>query len=257
MWIAWRRYVLCVLLLVPISGYADSDETDESVQVRIADPFIEIHTGPGRGYPVFFVVDRGQLVEVQKRKTDWFKVRYRHGEQEENVIEGWVNREQMQATLTPQGDAVQFTDLTLESFSGRRWEAGMMGGTFNGAAVMTVYGGYAPLPTLSYEISLSQSIGDYSSSLIYNLNILSHPFPRWRYSPFFTIGIGYIHTSPDVTLVQAPDTDDAMAHVGIGLKTYLTRRFMLRVEYKDYIAFSSDDDNEEFEEWKAGFAFFF
>jgi hypothetical protein len=58
-------------------------------------------------------------------------------------------------------------------------------------------------------------------------------------------------------LIQAKDTQDLTAHMGLGLKVYLTRRFILRAEYKNYVGFSSDDKNEEFEEWKAGFAFFF
>ena len=36
----------------------------------------------------------------------------------------------------------------------------------------------------------------------------------------------------------------------------LTRRFLLRAEYKSYVVFTSRDENEEVEEWKVGFAFF-
>ena len=38
-------------------------------KVRIADPFIELHTGPGAGYPIFYVVDRGTEVSVIRRKN--------------------------------------------------------------------------------------------------------------------------------------------------------------------------------------------
>ncbi|MCK4587846.1 MAG: outer membrane beta-barrel protein, partial [Gammaproteobacteria bacterium] len=79
----------------------------------------------------------------------------------------------------------------------------------------------------------------------------------WRYSPFFTLGIGQIETKPKVTLIQAQDSSDFVAHFGVGVKIYLTRQFILRAEYKNYVGFSSDDDNEEFQEWKAGFGFFF
>ncbi len=57
--------------------------------VRIAEPYIELHTGPGRGFPVFHVVDRGELVEVIKRRTDWFKLRTAKGK------EGWAKRSAM------------------------------------------------------------------------------------------------------------------------------------------------------------------
>jgi hypothetical protein len=38
---------------------------------------------------------------------------------------------------------------------------------------------------------------------------------------------------------------------------YVTKRFMFRTEYSSYLTFTSEDDNEELDEWKAGFTFFF
>jgi hypothetical protein len=240
--------LLVVLLLgAPMAMAAE----DVYLEVKVVEPFIELHTGPGEGYPIFYVVDRGDFVEVIKRKTDWFKVRTAKGKL------GWVSRAQMEETLTPSGEATHFSDAALGDFSSRRWEVGLVGGSFNSAPVMTLYGAYAMTANLTAELSASQVLGDYSSSLLLNVNLLSVPFPKWRYAPFFTLGAGQITTSPRVTLVHAPDSQDLMAHMGVGVKMYLTRRFILRAEYKNYVAFSSDDNNEEFEEWKAGFAFFF
>jgi uncharacterized protein YgiM (DUF1202 family) len=242
------RAILFVALLL-CTSFVSADEAYP--EVKIADPYIELHTGPGEGYPIFYVVERGSFVEVIKRKTDWFNVRTDKGKT------GWVARAQMEKTLTPSGEATQFADAELGDFTKRRWEAGLVGGTFNSAPVMTLYGAYAMNGNLSAELSASQVTGDYSSSVLVDINLVSQPFPEWRYSPFFTLGMGQIQTSPNVTLVLAKDTQDLTAHVGLGLKIYLTRRFILRAEYKNYVGFSSDDNNEEFEEWKAGFAFFF
>jgi hypothetical protein len=38
---------------------------------------------------------------------------------------------------------------------------------------------------------------------------------------------------------------------------YLTDRFILRVEYKRHTVLTSRDDNEEIDQWKAGFSVFF
>ena len=243
------RLVVFILLSLWVAiAVADDDVYPE---VKVADPYIEMHTGAGEGYPIFNVVDRGEFVEVIKRKTDWFKVRTARGKI------GWVKRAQMEKTLTPTGEPTEFVDAGLGDFTKRRWEMGLVGGTFNSVPVLTAYAGYALSATLSAEISASQASGDYSSSDLINFNLLSQPFSKWRYSPFFTLGMGQITTSPSVTLIQARDSQDLIAHVGLGLKMYLTRRFIFRAEYKSYVGFSSDDDNEEFEEWKAGFAFFF
>jgi hypothetical protein len=53
------------------------------------------------------------------------------------------------------------------------------------------------------------------------------------------------------------DRQDSIAHAGIGVRTYLTRRFVFRAEYKTYVVFTSRNDNEDVQEWKAGFSFFF
>lgn len=246
------RAAWCLLLLL-ITGLTTGTVNAEELypEVKVAQAYIELHTGPGEGFPIFHVVDRGEFVEVIKRKTDWFKVRTAEGKT------GWVERAQMEQTVMPSGELTQFADTAIGDFSKRRWEAGLVGGTFNGAPVITLYGAYVLNPNLSAEVSASQVSGEYSSSVLANLNLVSHPFPEWRYSPFFTLGVGQIQTQPNVTLIQAQDSQDLIAHMGLGLKIYLTRRFILRAEYKNYVAFSSDDDNEEFEEWKAGFAFFF
>ncbi len=71
-------------------------------KVEVTDPFIELHTGPGRGYPVFYVAGRHEWVEIELRHTDWFLVRTEGGK------EGWVNRQQIEATLTQIGTKTSF-----------------------------------------------------------------------------------------------------------------------------------------------------
>src|SRR5436190_924218 len=73
------------LLILPVLFLAAVAQADEKLQkILIADPYIELHTGPGRGFPIFYVAERGQEVEIVKRRTDWFMVRTSRD------IEGWV-----------------------------------------------------------------------------------------------------------------------------------------------------------------------
>jgi hypothetical protein len=197
------------------------------------------------------VADRDALLEVIKRKTDWFKVRTDKG------LEGWVSREQFETTVLPSGAPSQLHEAALGDFSSRRWEIGLTGGSFNSTPLLSLYGGYAFTATLSAELAAGQVLGDYFSSQLYNIKLLSQPFPRWRVSPFFALGAGYLASKTHATLVAPKDTEDFTAQAGLGIRVYLSRRFILRAEYNDYVVFSSDDNNEEFKEWKAGFAFFF
>ena len=109
------------------TGLAEAAE--EYRTVSVADPYLEMRTGPGRGYPKFYVVNRGETVEIVMRKTDWFKVRAPNGK------EGWVDREQMELTLQPGGREIKFAQADREDFTDARWEAGVMAGDFGGANV--------------------------------------------------------------------------------------------------------------------------
>jgi hypothetical protein len=86
------------------------------------------------------------------------------------------------------------------------------------------------------------------------------PFPEWSYSPFFTLGLGSIQVKPNATLIDPADKNNAVSQIGFGIKTYLSRRFILRFELNEYVIFSANndkDENEDITEWKIGFAIFF
>ena len=123
--------------------------------------------------------------------------------------------------------------------------------------IITAYAGYMMTRNLSVELQLSQAFGDFSDALIASINLLAQPFPEWRASPFFLLGTGVIHTDPNVTLVSEEDRTDQITNVGVGLRVYLTRRFIFRAEYQNHVILQTTDDNQEIDEWKAGFAFFF
>ena len=99
-------------------------------------------------------------------------------------------------------------------------------------------------------------LGDYSDGYMGTASIVMSPFPEWRVSPFFEIGTGMIHVEPQTTIVQSQDRTDEIAHAGVGADVYLSKRFIFRVEYKRHTVLTSRDDNEEIDEWTAGFSVF-
>ena len=56
-WIRRTRFAIGLLLL-HFAALQTATAADE-YQVVVSDPYLELHTGPGRGYPVFYVIDRG------------------------------------------------------------------------------------------------------------------------------------------------------------------------------------------------------
>lgn len=237
--------VLQIFLTAPLQA------AEEYRSVTVAEPYLELHTGPGKGYPVFHVIDRGESVEILKRRTDWFLVRSDRGK------EGWVDLAQMEKTLQPDGQPSSFKEPGIEEFTNAKWETGLLAGDFGGTNIISVYGGYSLNPNVSVELWASRILGNFSNAWMASLNVVHQPFPEWRFSPFFTLGAGAIRTEPKSTIVQGDDRTDQIGHVGAGFRIYATRRFLLRAEYKSYVVFTSRDENEEVEEWKVGFAFFF
>ena len=247
-----KALVVTVLVLTRIfTSEIAQAAGNEFRSVSVADPYLEMHTGPGKGYPVFHVVDLGEEIEIVMRRTDWFQVRA------ENGTEGWVDRAQMERTLVPTGSPIEFAEADQEDFTYSRWELGGMAGDFGGANVVSIYGAYSLNPNVSIEVWGSQILGNFSNGWMASVNVTHETWPDFRISPFFTLGSGVIHTEPKPTIVQGEDRTDQIAHAGAGLRFYATRRFILRAEFKSYVTFTSRDDNEEVEEWKVGFAFFF
>ena len=244
-----------VLLVLSLSQLAIATEATGAVrqsrEVTIADPYIELHTGPGRGYPIFFVAERGEAIALLRRRTEWFQVRVARGQ------EGWVHFEQLTTTLNPDGEPFDLPALGFSDYAARRWEVGALYGDFGGANVIGAYGSRSFTPNLSGEMWVSQALGRFSDSTMATVNIVHLMYPDWRASPYFTLGAGVIKTEPKATLVATTDRTDSMALAGAGVRVYLTRRFVFRAEYKAHVVFTSRDDNEEVSEWKAGFSFFF
>lgn len=219
--------------------------------VVIADPYIELHTGPGRGYPIFHVADRGERLTVSKRRTDWFKVHTEGGKK------GWVSAEQLTHTLDLDGKPTEVDRAGRDEYLGRRTEAGFQLGDFDGANAISVYAAWLFSENLSAELWGTHLSGDFSSGWMANVNLVHQPYPEWLVSPYFVLGTGLIHIEPSATLVEAENRTDQEGHVGFGLRGYVNERFLIRLEYRSYVVFTKRDSNEEVDEWKAGFAFFF
>ena len=244
--------LLLLLVMSQVSGVNLAHAAaDEYRRVSVADPYLEMRTGPGVGYPKFYVIDRGETVDILKRRTDWFLVRAL------NEKEGWVSREQLELTLQPDGQQIEFKAADQSDFTDSRWEAGVLAGDFGGANIISLYGSYSLNPHVSIEAWGSQILGNFSNGWMGSINVVHETWPDWRISPFFTLGTGVVHTEPKSTIVQGEDRTDQVAHVGAGFRVYIMQRFVLRAEYKSYVVFTSRDNNEEVDEWKVGFAFFF
>jgi hypothetical protein len=239
---------LLLLLLLAAPGLCGAREY---LQVFVVSPYLELHTGPGRGYPAFDVVDRDGSVDVLAHYTEWFKVRT------ERDVVGWVSERDMAGTVLADGSAFTFERGDRAGFTSHRFEMGMFAGEYGGATLISAYSSFSFNSQLALELSVGQFLGNASNGVVGDIG-LTHVFlPEWRWSPFVMLGTGIVHTEPKATLVQPLNRTEQTAYVGGGVRYYLTRRFFLRAEYKSHIVFTKLNSNEEVDEWKLGFAFFY
>jgi len=244
--VALASLVLLGLLLTPAVGGAR-----EYLQLFVAQPYLELHTGPGRGYPVFNVVPRDGSVDVLFRRTDWFKVRTEHG------VEGWASQQDMLGMVLADGSPFRFSVGDRAGFGAHRYEAGLFAGAYGGANYVSGYASLSFNSQLALEAALGQFLGRYSNGVTADVGLTHVIVPEARWSPFLTLGVGEVHVEPKATLVQAANRTEQTAYVGGGVRYYLTRRFFVRGEYKAHYVFTKRNQNQEADEWKLGFAFFY
>jgi hypothetical protein len=238
--------LLCVLAPAPSAHAADEPE-----RLIIADPYIELRTGPGRGFPIFHVAGRNERIEILLRHTDWFKVRTESGK------EGWVNRLQLETTLTESGGRKTFRDVLVDDYLQRKLELGAAWGRFKSEPMLKVWTAYRLSDTLSVEGTIGQVQGVFSGTDFWHVNLNVEPWSDKRLSPFFGIGFGRFKNIPNTSLVGALNTNAKLANGAIGLRYYLTDRFVARLDYTIYTAYIADTRSGEYRAATAGLAFFF
>lgn len=246
-----RRLLLPLTATVAVYSSVAVQAESEELILTVNAPYIDVHTGPGRGYPIFYVVERDDQIEVLKQRTDWFSIRVQDRSSEK---EGWVHRDHLTGSLYQNGDVADFSLPGRLDLAGNRWMLTGMGGDFAGADSLSFTLGYRMTQNLSIEGRVGRAVGDFSDSEFAYARISSQPFPEWRISPFFVLGSGVIYTSPNTQLVQAEDREDAAMLVGLGVQSFLSRAFTIRLEYNQHLVLTNREINEDVNEWQLGFS---
>ena len=245
-----------MLLSIGLSSIAEeapAEKNDDRAlpTAKVTTAFIDMRAGPGRGYAIFYIAERGETLIIHSQRTDWLKVENKKG------ITGWAHVDDMATTLNYQDEPLNVSPPTLENFSNRRWETGFMAGDFGGNDTISIYGSYHFTQNLSTEISYTETYGDIADGQGVTLSLVHQPFPKWRYSPFIGLGAGTYETRPKSNLVASETRSDSSANVTAGLRIYLSRRMILRLQYTNYLILTNLDNDEEVDEWKIGLSTFY
>jgi uncharacterized protein YgiM (DUF1202 family) len=173
---------------------ADAKSDAAAVRVKVAEPFVEIHTGPGRGYPVFHVVERDAPLTLEYRRAGWIKVSTVRGRV------GWVPREALLATLDGSEQTPEMKSLGQEAFQAGHWQASVLMGELDEVSSLAFALGYRMTENLSAEAMFTQASGPFANNKLIDINLQHEMFPRWRVSPYVMLGTGRAKIEPRATV---------------------------------------------------------
>jgi Bacterial SH3 domain len=243
------RRLLALVLLLQTLNFGLASAADKHLLLVVTDPYLEMHSGPGRGFPVVYVIGRDELVTVLYSRTDWYKVRAPRGQ------EGWVRRADLARTLLASGEPAPIPPYP--DFATHRWEFGAGYGVYNHENLVTMYGDFALTPSLDIEVVAQQAFGTLDNRYIASIG-LRHTFvPEWKwFSPTAGIGTAYQYIQDRAPPAPLQDSNQ-MAYVSLGARGFITRRFMWRADWRHYVVFNNLNTYEDLEEWKLDLAVFF
>jgi len=253
-----RHILFCLLYLACYSSQAfsfdlldtDSPAEPDSVFLEVAEPYIEMHTGPGRGYPVFNVVEQGETIEILKHKASWYKIR------SPDSKTGWTKAAELAHTLKPTGTPVDLPEITHGDYLKSSWRVGFTGGQVEGANTFSITAGYRPLSWLGAEIEWGKIFDNSVTSDYYGANLLMEAETDWPITPFITIGAGQFQFNNRQKVVVEDTGNSDYLSAGAGVNYYIGRNFVMRGEYRWY-SVSTDDDRVELNSWRIGLNIFF
>ena len=254
-----RYWSLILLLAVSTPGPAlafdwfglQGSDTPQSLALEVVEPFIEMHTGPGRGYPVFNVVEQGETIEILKRKPSWYKIRAQNGKV------GWTKASQLAHTLKPTGEPIDLPEIGHGDYLRSHWRVGITSGQVEGSSAFSVTAGYRPLRWAGIEVEAGKIFDESVTSDFYGANILMEPTPDWIVAPYISIGTGkFSFDDRQKVVVEEIDSSNYLS-VGAGASYHIGRNFVMRAEYRRYTLSTDNNDDIGLNAWSIGLNTFF
>ncbi len=243
------------LIITTLVFSAVTNAQELPLNLKVIDPYIELHSGPGAGYPTFYTIEQGEDVTVLTRRTGWYEVKAQNGKI------GWAVASQVARTLLPTGEPVDLPSVSYGDYLKNSWRAGFKMGRFNdggleGSDVFSFSLGYRPLSWLGMEIEDGKIYKSEIKGNFQAINLLFEPFSQWKVSPVLTVGTGRIEIESQPELTPLEFDKESFTSFGLSANYYLGRNFVLKAGYQSYIV-STNTDNERLAQWNIGFNAFF
>ncbi|WP_152663148.1 SH3 domain-containing protein [Arsukibacterium ikkense] len=213
-------------------------------QVVVQQDFVDLRSGPGRGYPVVQVALKHDTLVLLKQRTGWLKVQYRQQQL-------WLAATDLDY-LYPTGSEQSLAALWQDNQTPARWQLGVAAGDFAGTSYYQLSASYLFSDVVALELSAGQGSGQLASNQQFLLQLGLSPWPHWRLSPYFALGGGVLLTRQRTVLVQTPERNSPLATMELGVNYPLSQRVQANVRYRRALISTERDINEETNTWLIG-----
>ena len=218
-----RGWLPLVLLCCLLGGAPAGAAT-----LTVAEAYVDLRTGPDRGYPATQVLERGDRAELLEQRTDWLLLRAERGPQ------GWAHRADLPETLAAAGMTETVRKRGLSDFTSRDFELGLSIGGLERDPIWGVRGAWHAHRRLALELRFDQVAGTYTNTRLYGIDLLIKLMPEERLVPHLALGLGRVEDAPRKTLLDGSDADGDTASIGAGLSYHLSRRALLRADLRHH-----------------------
>jgi len=247
----YKLFVITLVLFSPLALSAG----DKILRLQVIDPYADVHSGPGRGYPVLHAIEEGEFIDVLTRRPGWYEVRTQNGRV------GWVTAAKISRTIQVSGEPADLPTVSFGDYLKNAWRVGLSTGVFTSgelesADLWSASAGYRAISWLGLELEYGKMYGDEVRGDFYAFNTLIEPISKWRVSPYVLLGVGSLGADSQPKLVPLGEDRSTYQNYGIGANYYLGRNFLIKLEYRSYTV-STDQDDAGLGAWRLGFNTFF
>ncbi len=96
-----KKRIVAFLYIALLSTATMAQFSSKPIELVVNVTYIDVHWAPGRGYPKFHALGKGEQFVVLKQRTDWIKIEFGKNKT------GWIKAKHLSDTLTSDGKAVR------------------------------------------------------------------------------------------------------------------------------------------------------
>ena len=202
-----RLRLFLIMLLVSSSVLANDKFP---VELRITEPYLELHTGPASEYRIEHVLMQQDTILLKKQYADWFFL------QQDEKVSGWAP---LKVLLDNRVDSVDMSfDEFLINYEGDlEFDLSFRSGFIDGDFFLAVEAGHQLSDELRVAVNISQVPGKISESNITSIDLEYIVYKFKSIKPFVTLGVGMLSNKPSAQVIGGEELETTVTRYGLGM----------------------------------------